>query len=391
MQYTLTATTVQRYATDILGQHLRLTDYKRACSAETLLTVVFAARTRLTSLFAAALGLRHAPAPETVRQTLHANLPDSATVERRLNDAWPATRPPRLGRQVRLAIDLTLLPCHGQPWRDDDELYKSRAKSGTCHFHASATASLILRGQRSPVALTYVRKGESMTAVVKRWLATARRADIRPQLLLLDRGFYAADAIRYRQAARCPFLMPVPIRGRRADRPHGPGGTRVFATWRRSGFDRYRLRGANGRPATVGMCVHCRNRSGRRGKRGRERRVSAYWGFVPPAPAAVSELYRTRFGSETSYRQMNQGRARTWTRNPAVRLFLVGGALVLRNLGVGLHWQVLAGRRRGGRRLRLEALPVKAMLLMLLEVAATRFGLSDDAPTERPIPKRLAA
>ncbi len=88
---------------------------------------------------------------------------------------------------------------------------------------------------------------------------------------------------------------------------------------------------------------------------------------------------------------MNQGQARTGTRNPAVRLLLVGIARVLRNLWVWLHWQVLAGRRRGGRRLRLDALTVKAMLLMLLEVDANRFGLADDAPTERPIPKRLGA
>ncbi len=215
MQYTLTAATVHWYATDILGDHLRLADYKRVCTAEVLLTVVFAACARLTSLFAAALGLRRAPAPETVRKALHANLPDLATLERRLNDALHATRPMRLGRRVRLAIDLTLLSYHGQPWRDRDELYKSRAKSGTTHFHAYATADLVLRGQRFTVALSYVRKGESMAAVVQRLLAVARRIRIRPHVLLLDRGFYAADVIRYLQAARCPFLMPVPIRGRR--------------------------------------------------------------------------------------------------------------------------------------------------------------------------------
>jgi putative transposase len=390
MQYTLTAATVHRYAADLLCDHLRLTDYKRLCTAEILLTVVFTACARLTSLFAAALGLRHAPAAETLRKALLANLPDVATLERRLNDALQATRP-RLGRRLRLAIDLTLLPYHGQPWRDADELYKAKAKSGTSHFHAYATAYLILRGQRFTVALSYVRKGESMTAVIQRLLASARRAGIRPHLLLLDRGFYAADLIRYLQAARYPFLMPIPLRGRKADHPKGPGGTRIFALWRRGGFDRYRLHGADGRPATVGICVHCRYRRGRRGKHGRERLVYAYWGFTPPAPAVVSEVYRTRFGIETSYRQMNQGRARTCTRNPAVRLLLVGVALVLRNLWVWLHWQVLAGRQRGARRLRLEALTVKALLLMLLAVASARFGLADDATTERPIPQRLTA
>ena len=49
-------------------------------------------------------------------------------------------------------------------------------------------------------------------------------------------------------------------------------------------------------------------------------------------PAQVFELYRQRFGIESSYRQMNQVRARTSTRNPVIRLLLVGLAFILFNL-----------------------------------------------------------
>ena len=54
-------------------------------------------------------------------------------------------------------------------------------------------------------------------------------------------------------------------------------------------------------------------------------------------PAQVFELYRQRFGIESSYRQMNQVRARTSTRNPVVRLLLVGLAFVLFNLYITLR------------------------------------------------------
>ena len=391
MQYTLNSATVHHYATDLLLTHLALTDYRRSCPASTLLTIVFAACARLTSLFAAALRLQRAPSTETVRQAVLANLPELQLLERRCNRALQASLPRRLGRRQRLAIDLTLLPYHGQPYQDADELYRGQVKSGTTHFHAYATAYLIHRGQRATVALTYVRQGEDLAAVLRRLLRSARQAGIRPCLLLLDRGFYAVNVIRYLQAARWPFLMPVPLRGRKADHPKGPGGTRVFAYWRRGGFGRHRLTGPGGRPATVGICVHCRNRAGRRGKQGRERLVYAYWGWRPPEPRQLSELYRQRFGIETSYRQMNQGRARTCTRNPAVRLFLVTVALVLRNVWVWLHWEVLSGKRRGGRALRLELLPLKALLDMLWQVAAERFGLQDEMPTDRPIPDKLGA
>jgi putative transposase len=142
---------------------------------------------------------------------------------------------------------------------------------------------------------------------------------------------------------------------------------------------------------TVSICVHVRYRAGRRGQQGKERLVYAYWGWQPTQPRQVSELYRERFGIETSYRQMNQGRARTCTRSPAVRLFLVAVALLLRNVWVWLHWQVLSGKRRGGRRLRLEVLTLKALLLMLLEVAIDRFGFAPGVRAERPIPDRLSA
>jgi hypothetical protein len=70
-------------------------------------------------------------------------------------------------------------------------------------------------------------------------------------------------------------------------------------------------------------------------------------------------------------------------------LFLVGVALVLRNVWVWLHWEVLSGRRRGGRAIRLELLSVKALLLMLWEIATQLLGSTEEIPTQRPIPDRL--
>jgi Transposase DDE domain len=391
VQYTLTAAAVHRLASDILRRHLALADFGRTCPVATLLTVLFAACARLTSLFAAALGLRSAPSPETVRKALRANLPEADLLERRCNRALHACLPPLPRRRLRLAIDLTLLPYHGLPLRDADELYRGQAKSGTTHFHAYATAYLILRGRRVTLALAYVRHGQKMQDVLKRLLRVCSRVAVRPALLLLDRGSWSVGVIRYLQAARRPFLMPVIARGRKAKGRRAAGGTRVFWGWRRGGWGRYTLQETGGgRTARVSICVHVRNRAGRRGKHGREHLVYAFWGWTPPSsPRQVSEVYRGRFGIETSYRQMNQCRARTSTRDPAARLLLVAVALVLRNVWAWLHWEALAARRRGVRRLRLKALTVKAMLLMLLKVAGDMFGFTDEVLVEHPLPSRL--
>lgn len=391
MQYTLTPSQVHRLATQLLLEHMALTNFGRTCPATTLLTIILAACARLTSLTAAALGLQRAPSTETVRQALLANLPELHLLEQRCNRTLRASLPRLCGRRQRLAIDLTLLPYHGQPFAQANELYRGQAKSGTTHFHAYATAYLIQHGQRVTVALSYVRHGENLADVLQRLLRLARQAGIRSQLLLLDRGFYTVEVVRYLQAARYPFLLPVPLKGRKADHPKGPGGTRVFACWRRGGFGRYRLHPTGGRTATVGICVHCRNRAGRRGKKGRERLVYAYWGWCPDHPRQVSDLYRRRFGIETSYRQMNQCRARTCTRNPGVRLLLVAVALLLRNVWVWLHWEVLSGKRRGGRLLRLQVLTLKALLQQLWQVAGEQLGFTAETQTERPIPDRVSA
>jgi putative transposase len=338
----------------------------------------------LTSLFAAGLRLATAPAAETLRKALLASLPPLGELEDRLNDALAAHLPRHLRRRrQRLAIDLTLVPYHGRYHRDPNEIVRGQAKSGTTHFHAYATVYLVFRGQRFTVALTAVWQGDPLKEVIRRLLRRAGDAGVRPALLLLDRGFYSVAVIRYLQAARYPFLMPLVCRGRKASHPKGASGSRVFQYRRRSGWDRYTLTEAGGRTATVSVGVHVRNRRGRRGKRGRERLVYGYWGIQPKSVVWLSETYRQRFGIESSYRQLREAKAKTCSRSPVVRLFLVGVALVLRNVWVWLHYAVLSSPRRGGRQCNAERLRFKALLLMLLHEAERLLGVTDDVPTER--------
>ncbi len=235
-----------------------------------------------------------------------------------------------------------------------------------------------------------MRRGEKLRDVLWRLLHRARRLGVRPRYLLLDRAFCTVGVIRSLQAGRYPFLMPLPLRGRKAGQPGGPSGSRVFAYARRSGWASYTL-ASGGRTATVGVCVKCRNYAGQWGRSGRQRLVYAFWGLAPKSVEWVRQAYRSRFAIETSYRQMNQARVTTSTRNPLVRLFLVGVALVLRNIWVWLHWQVLAAPRRGGREVRLERLRFKTLLLWLQHVAEEQLGVWDETHAERPVSQALAA
>src|SRR5262249_11967335 len=287
----------------------------------TLLLLLFYAAARLTSLAAACAALRQAPSDQAVRDALRATLPPLFDLQALLNRALTADLPKGLRRRRQpLAIDLTLLPYHGQPCYLPEEVYRSQPKGGTSHFHAYATAYVIRKGQRFTVALDYVLHGEALPDVVRGLLPKAARAGIRARYLLLDRGFYSAGVIRYLQAARYPFLMPAPCRGRKAGHPKGPGGTRVFHLWKRSGWSRYVLRDARGCKATVGICVKCRNYRGAWQRHGRQALVYAYWGLRPSSGQWVYQTYRLRFGIETTYRQLRQARITTTARDPVLRL-----------------------------------------------------------------------
>jgi Transposase DDE domain len=378
--YTLTPCHVRFHAQLVLQKHLRLADHGRKCTASTLWAVLLYAACRICSLAAACASLRDAPSDSAVHDALLATLPQTHELQRRLNRALQGDLPGCLRRRRQpMAIDLHLVPYHGQPLHDPREVYRSQAKSGTSHFHAYATAYVIRKGLRFTVALTTVQRGEPLPGVVQRLLAQAAKAGVRPRYLLLDRGFCSVAVIRYLQAGRRPFLMPLPLRGRPLDHPKGPSGSRVFATWKRSGWSRYTLTDGNGRRATVSVCVKCRNRRGERGRHGREALVYAYGGGLRPGSYQwVKETYRSRFAIETTYRQLGQARIRTSTRDPLLRLLYVALALILRNVWVWLHWQVLAERRRGGRRVDTDRLTFRTMLLWLQHWTEQCFGVCDE-------------
>ncbi|MBV8317294.1 MAG: transposase, partial [Planctomycetaceae bacterium] len=363
----------------------------RKTSAQVLWSLLLAAAARITSLSDACGRLDRAPSDETARKALWATLPDYAALQRRLNAALAGHLPkPLRARPQRLAIDLTLIPYHGRPFRDPAEIYRGQAKDGTSHFHAYATAYVVRKGQSYTVALTGVTKGEPLTDVIRRLLRQAARVGVRPCLLLLDRGFYSVAVVRYLQAARYPFLMPVVCHGRSPKQPGGPTGSYVFRTWKTSGWSRYTLTDAKKRTATVSICVKSRNYRGQWKRHGRQALIYAYWGYRPPSPESVFATYRLRFGIETSYRQMHEARIRTTTRSPVIRLLYVGIALVLRNLWVWLHYTILAMPRRGGRAILLERLRWETLLLWLLHVVEERFGVADVTYTERDVEYELA-
>jgi hypothetical protein len=388
-KYTVGRKDVQEHTAALLQQSgLKPTQGK--CTLSVLIHLVCAAAARLTSLFDVCAQLKDAPSGETARKALLATLPDYAKLQRGVNQALVNDLPrPLRKRKQRVAFDLHLVPYYGLPMDDPKEIYRSQAKAGTHNFHAYASAYVVFQGQRYTIALTPVEAREKMKPIVQRLLALIGKTCVRPGLLLLDRGFYSIDVIRYLQRARVPFLMPAVGRGRKPKDGEPLTGIRAFQKWKASGWAKHTLVSGKDK-ANVLICVHCGNHNGKRKKRGRYAWVYAYWGFKPGSTRWVKDTYRSRFGIETSYRQLNEARIKTCTRNPVVRYFFIALALILRNVWVWFHWALLSTPRRGRRRLRLERMRFKAMLLWLLHAAEAVLQTLDETLTERPTEQRVS-
>jgi putative transposase len=320
--------------TDVLQKYLPLTlQHTRITPAEAYQVLAYAA-VRGTTLESACAALPQAASGNRLREVLRPALPEQSVLQSRLNRLLRAHLHPSLWKKPRglhLAIDLVLIPYHGQPQEQDDEVMRGPARAGTTHFHGYATATLVHDKRRYTLALRFVRKGETMDTIVRWLLDRIKRLKLWIQRVYLDSGFASVPVFKTLARRRLAYLVPLPARGR-------SGGVRVLFTGPRSYRTNYTLDSHTFGTCRVPVAVRLRYYRGRKHKHGR-------WWLVYAAsqlprgisPQQVAQWYRRRFGIETTYRLMNRVRARTSSRSPVLRLLLVGLALVLVNLDVTLR------------------------------------------------------
>jgi hypothetical protein len=337
----------------------------RKCTPTVVWSLVLRAAARLTSVFAACRDLANAPSQQAVFDALEAGLPRTLPVlENRLNGAlttsWsrPLQRP-----RWQIAIDWHLIPYYGHAQWSRNELYRYKRQKGTTHFHAYATACIVQQGQRYTLALTWIRRHESMVTVLRRLLARLREMAVKIRLLLLDRAFFNTPVMALLQGEHIPFLMPVAIGGRRPKKQNSRGAKKSLRWLKRqkAGWYRHTMQNRH-EEATFKVCVAYRTYHHRKKrKRGKQKLLFAAW-LVHGTPIEIRERYRKRFGIESSFRQLRQARIYTCTRDPHLRLVFIAVALLLRNLWVWIHATMLAEGSGPAMTLRLELLRFKQLL-----------------------------
>ena len=305
----------------LVRRHLPLTAAGYRCQTEDLWRLLVGAAARHTTLEALCADLADAPDANTVRAYLTAQLPASKipTLEDCWNDALAALLPAwLLTRPQEVAVDFHDEPYYGRcdAAAPDNWVCRGEAQAGTTYFYRCATAYVMQRDVRFTLAVVFVKPSDDKVSLLARVLTRVRQAGVRLRCLYADKGFCTIPVLRWLLDERVPTIVAVPIRGKQ-------GGTRALC----QGAQSYRtthtfasaVHGALTVPVAVVRTYH-RRRSGQR---------TAAWLLyvclrVNDPPQRVRKRYRHRFGIESSYRLMEQVRARTTSPSAGLRFLLMG-------------------------------------------------------------------
>lgn len=364
----LTSEEVLNLALDTLLRYVHLYINGRKCTLENVYQLVLKASARQTSISDVCDDTPGAPSGTAVLNQLHQALPQTLNqlwhLEAQINQALVANLPPKALRvRCDIAIDLVLVPYHGQPARDEEEVRRSQARDGTTHFHCYATAYMIFKDQRITLCMTFVRKSDTMPAILRRLFKYLDALNLNVKRLYLDKGFYNIAVIRLLKARGTPFVIPAITRKK--------GGVGKLFSGRASYHTSYTLRNRKLGTEQVDLALARKYSKGR--YRRRRSKWFAYVTFgVRTDPLRIFQFYRRRFGIESSYRQMNRVRARTSSTNPALRLLYVGIAFLLVNLWVRLKQLYACDLHRDGQRVNPRRLTLLRMTHMLVRAIEQR-------------------
>jgi hypothetical protein len=367
---TLSSDEVLDFAQDALLKGVKLYINGRKCTIENIYQIILKASAGQTSVSDVCDDLEDGPSGNAVLAQLHQALPQEMGQLWRLEASLNRTlliNVPRRMLKVRcdMAIDLVLVPYHGQPAHDPEEIKRSLAREGTTHFHCYATAYMIYKDQRITLAMTFVRKSDTMPKILRRLFKRLDVLDLRIKKVYLDKGFYSIGVIRFLKERDLPFIIPA--------KTCKKGGVSKLFVGRASYSTSYTLRNQKLGAETVDLAI------AHKYSKGRYRRKRSKWFAyvtygVRTQPLQIFQFYRRRFGIESSYRQMNRVRARTSSTDPALRLLYVGVAFLLLNLWVVLKRRLACDVHRHGKRYNHRRFTILRMCHFLIRAIERRLN-----------------
>lgn len=341
LQEKLTAKDVHYQTMNTLQKHLTLQAEGYRCQTKMMFDVLLKASAENSSIEAVCNDLSDVADSNTIREHLNEALPveQLRQQEDEVNAALAESIPVSMKRTgLELAIDFHDEPCYAKEEGLRQVTCAGKAKQGTTHFIRTASAYVIWREVRLTLAVRYVLPEEDTLDILKLLLIRLKALNFSFKALYLDKGFANGSIITYLTQQRQPAIIACPIRGK-------TGGTRALCKGRRSYRTTYTF--TDGTQANLAMLATLvPDKTGQR----RRKWLAFIVICLDWPPRKIYRRYRRRFGIECSYRLLRTVRAKTSSRNPAVRFFLLGIALIMLNVWVFLRWEFARTPGPGPRR-----------------------------------------
>lgn len=329
--HSITPGVVHARARQALGLVLDWQPFHQSVSVTDLLDLLLLMAASTASLFAT-VGRFFSFSHQTGSLAVKANLPSRknlAQLTRGLVDAlYDVLAFSRLDRRRRwrVAIDVNNIPYYGPPTPD---VVGGPKKQGTKWFFAYATAVLLHKRRRYTVALLPLPPKTKPHEVVQRLLDQITEKGLKIQGVTLDSAFDSGETLLRLQERGLAYSVPLRRKGtgrnaRNAcfEGNHNQVRWVEWTTEKTRRHVRTRTLLWKGRAKTMVFAFQ-----GWSGERARN---------VHHQAERLRQLYRRRFGIETSYRQKNQAQAMTTSRDPVYRLLLQGLGYLLRQVWVVL-------------------------------------------------------
>lgn len=367
----LSGEAVREVVEQIIREQLSLAIEGYKCHTSDVVNVLVKAAIEGQTIESICADLALAVSSNTVREQLNQVLDvyDLREQECQVNAGLARCVPVELPRRGReMALDLHDEPFYGKTPELRTYACRSEAKEGTTHFYRIATLYVMWRQVRVTLAMTYVLPEDSTVRIVQRLTQRMQHLGFTPSVLYMDKEFCEGPVIRYLTRARSPSVLACTLRGK-------DGGTRALCRGRRGFCTDYTF--TDGTVARLAMMpARIPDETGRR----RVKWLAFVVIHLDWSAKKVAQRYRRRFGIESTYRQLDPLRARTTSRNPALRFLLLGLGFLLLNIWVFLRTLATRVVARGPARWHVHAFRLHRFIAFLRRAIEQAIGTIDCIP-----------
>ena len=327
------------YVVNVLNSHITI-PINGKLKQKTLIRMLVGMAAEKQSIHSIRSSLRSVPCETSCRYHLaklnHEDLEDEAS-SILLDIPDPVLKS---GKSYRFAIDYTDDPYYGEiEGENADFVRRTQVKRSTTKVYTYVTLYVIQKGKRFTLAVFPARNKESKIFYIQRCLDVISARSYEIEVLCLDRAFYSIDVMNFIEERNISYIIPVVKHGKML---------KSLLEVPKSCFLHYTIRSKD-KSKDVLLTVKVGYLKGKTGKKGK---ISL--GYVVSklswTPEKVHQVYKFRFGIESSYRLRNRVRPFTTSRNPTLRFLFAIISFLMENVWVSLQWIFFTPLQRGPRK-----------------------------------------